>query len=79
MINRDKSDKGSLYQRSMKCEGINHIVNCLQEVCFRQSSMLQALAYLRFIKEASVEERRREHLRVAGSLMMWGPVILVRP
>ena len=41
--------------------------------------MPQGLACLKFTKEATVEERRRERLRVAGSLMMWGPVVLIRP
>ena len=59
MIKGSNSDKGSLDQRSIKCEGITHIVNCLQEVCFRQSGMPQGLACLRFTKEATVEERRR--------------------
>ena len=79
MIKGSNSDKGSIDQRSIKCEGINHIVNCLQEVCFRQSGMPQGLACLKFTKEATVEERRRERLRVAGSLMIWGPVVLIRP
>ena len=79
MIKGSNSDKGSLDKRSIKCEGISHIVNCLQEVCFRQSGMPQGLACLRFIKEASVEEGRRERPRVAGSLIMWGPVVLLRP
>lgn len=58
MIKGGNFDKGSFDQRSIECEGINHKVTCLEEVCSGQRNTPGGLACLKVIEEASVGEEQ---------------------